>query len=470
MNPDFGRLGRTLNQEDLCLTNSTVSVRAYRQSGALTRQGGTLAFVFVWLFTFAVYARPQDIFSAIDPLHLPLIFGTCAGLTYLGGLISGRIRLQQPRELVLVLLLTVWFILGVPFAYWRRGSFEVLTQTWLKTAFIFFLLTQTLTTTRRIRKLLWAVILSELLATTASIILQGKAGIQQGARLEGVNLGMLGWNFLGIAAAMTIPYMAAMYISHPSLPRSALLLITLGAMMWMLMLTASRGGFLSVIFSITLTWWFVLRRSFRGRIVGLIVALCLAVAAARAPGVFWVRLQTIWDGSEAATNTTAASAEESTEQRRSLLKRSIGYTLQYPIFGVGLGNFPVINGNELGRPEAWHGTHNTFTEISSEAGLPALVLFLLLLNAILRHAKDASRESNEDAANAEINLMARATLVSVVSFAFSGFFAHLAYEYYFYYPAGIATGLWAIVHESARAPDPSAESPGAIPSTRWSAK
>ena len=459
-----------LSQANLSVTNSTIAVRAYRQSGALTREGGKLAFAFLWLFTFAIYVRLQDIFPVINPLHLPLVFGACAGLTYLGGLISGRIRFQRPRELVLVLLLTVWFILGLPFAYWRRESFEVFTQTWLKTAFIFFLLTQTLTTIGRIRKLLWAVILSELIATTASIILQGKGAIQEGARLEGVNLGMLGWNFLGIAAAMTIPYITALYISRPSLPRSSCLLITVGAMIWMLVLTASRGGFLNVVFSIVLTWWFILRRSFRGRMVGLIVALCLIVPVARAPEVFWLRLQTIWNGLEAAASTTAASAEESTEERGNLLKRSVSYTLQYPIFGVGLGNFPVINGNQLRQPEAWHGTHNTFTEISSEAGLPALVLFLLLLGAVLRHAKDASRVSNEDPANTEINLMARATLVSVVSFAFGGFFAHLAYEYYFYYPAGIAAGLWAIVQESTKVPEPSPESFGTIPSTKWSAK
>ena len=157
-----------MSQANLPLTNSTSAVEAYDQSPALTSQGGKLAFAFLWLFTFVVYARPQDIFPAINPFHLPLVFGACAGLTYLGALISRRIRFKRSREVVLVLLLTVWFILGVPFAYWRGGSFEVLTQIWLKTAFLFFLLTQMLTTSGRIRKLLWAVILSELMATTVS--------------------------------------------------------------------------------------------------------------------------------------------------------------------------------------------------------------------------------------------------------------------------------------------------------------
>jgi len=119
------------------------------------------------------------------------------------------------------------------------------------------------------------------------------------------------------------------------------------------------------------------------------------------------------------------------------------------------------------------GTHNTFTQISSEAGIPALVLFLLLLCAVLRSAKEADQEFTGDVTNIELNLIARGTLVSVVSFVFGGFFAHLAYDFFFYYPAGIAAGLWAIVHESANVPEPSAKSPRlfqAIPSTKWFAE
>lgn len=444
-----------MSQTNLLITDSGLAVKVANQSAAPSRDGAKLAFAFLWLFTFVVYARPQDIFPVINPFHLPLVFGTCAGLAYLGALISGRAHLQWPRELVLVLLLTAWFILGVPFAHWRGGSFNVLTETWLKTLFILFLLIQTLTTVSRVRKLLWAIILSELMAVSASLVFQGNEAIWEGGRLFGFNQGILGWNFLGIAAAVTIPYIAALYISHRSLLRTGLLLTVVALMMWMLVLTASRGGFLNVIFSFVLTWWFVLRPSPRGRAAGLMVALCLFMAVAKAPDVFWLRLQSIWNASEATSNPTVASAEGSTEGqkllleraegstegRKLLLERAVKYTLQYPIFGVGLGNFPVINGTELARPSAWMSTHNTFTQVSSEAGIPALLLFLSILATVLRHSKRAIKRFTRDPADVELNLLARATLVSVVSFAFGGFFANLAYEYYFFYLAAIAAGL-----------------------------
>ncbi len=103
------------------------------------RTGAALSFIFVCLFMVAIYARPEDVFPSIAELHLTFLLGVCAAVSFLWCLFSGDVSLTWPRELRLVLLLTMWFAAGVPFAYWRGGSFIVLTQVWLKTALIFFL-------------------------------------------------------------------------------------------------------------------------------------------------------------------------------------------------------------------------------------------------------------------------------------------------------------------------------------------
>jgi O-antigen ligase len=403
-------------------------------------QRAKLGFVFLWLFTVAVYGRPEDILPALGQLHLTFVFGLCSGLAYLWALLSGGARILWSRELQIVLLLSAWYVAGLPFSFWRGGSFQILTQVWLKTLFIFFLLTQTLVTLERVQRLLWAIILSELFVTGFSIV-QSSRVIWVGGRMLGVNLGMLGWNFLGIACAVTIPYIAAIFVLRRSLFTTVLLAATFFSMLWMVVLTASRGGLLNVVFSTGLTSFLVLRGSSRGRIVGMGIVIALVLVIGLAPRVFWQRLETVWNGPDVYTDQVAASAEESTEDRVAVLGRSIQYTLEHPIFGLGLGNFEVASGTSLGQAGAWIGTHNTFTQISSEAGIPALLLFVGLLVTASLNMKKISKTFSKQPENRELNLMARATLVSLSAFAFGAFFAHLGYEYYFFYPVAIAGGI-----------------------------
>ena len=405
-----------------------------------SEHGDKWTFLFIWLFTVAVFARPEDIFPFLAPLHLTFVSGACAGLTYVTALLSGRTNLRWTRELKIVLLLTGWYIAGVPFALWRGGSFQTLTDVWLKTFLIFFLLTQVLVTVERIQKLLWAIILSELVVTSISIF-QSSQAIWVGERLLGFNLGILGWNFLGIAEAVTIPYIAAIFVVRRSILEASLLGAALVSMTWMLVLTASRSGFLDVVFSGVLTSLLVLRGRSRGRVIGLAMALALVVAISLAPQVFWERLGTMWGGDDTPTNEVAASAQESGENHLAVLIQSLQYTFEHPVFGLGLGNFIIANGTDLGVSSAWVGTHNTFTELSSEAGAPALLLFVGLLVTALRNIKKVVKTSPNNPEGRELNLIARATQASLLSFAFGAFFAHLAYEYYFFYLVGIGVGI-----------------------------
>ena len=61
-----------------------------------------------------------------------------------------------------------------------------------------------------------------------------------------------------------------------------------------------------------------------------------------------------------------AAAYASTQDRQQLLWRSIEVTKEHPLFGVGPGNFAQLSGN-------WHVAHNSFTQMSSEGGIPALI-------------------------------------------------------------------------------------------------
>ena len=278
----------------------------------------------------------------------------------------------------------------------------------------------------------------------------------------GFNLGILGWNFLGIAEALTIPYIAALFVTRRSVLETSLLVATVISMTWMLMLTASRSGSLDVVLSGALTWFLVLRGNSRGRLIGAAMALALVVALCLAPQVFWERLGTIWGGADVSTNEVVASAQESEENHLTVLARSLEYTREHPVFGLGLGNFVVANGTELGLPSAWIGTHNTFTEISSEAGVPALLLFVGLLITALRNIQKISKTLAHNPEAQELKLIARATQASLLSFAFGALFAHLGYEYYLFYLVGIGVGIQHIAGIQARSSAPAGDFPPAL--------
>ncbi len=436
----------------LVLTDKTTTDPALKSSSARDCTA-RLSFFFLWLFTVAIYARPEDIVPFLAPLHLTFILGLCSGLTYVGALLSGQARLLWSRELRIVFLLTAWYVAGVPFSLWKGGSVEVLIQVWLKTLLIFFLLTQTLVTVKRIHALLWAIILSELVVTSFSII-QSSRVIWVGDRMLGVNMGILGWNFLGIAVAITMPYIAAMFVSHRSPLSTSFLAAASLSMLWMLVLTASRGGLLNVLLSAGLTCLLVLRGRSRGRLAGIGIVVTLFTVVSLAPQVLWQRLGTVWNTSETYMDAVQASAEESTQDRVAVLDRSIEYTLEHPIFGLGLGNFEVASGLELGQPSAWMGTHNTFTQVSSEAGLPGLVLLMGLLVTAVLNMKRIGRASGINLGASDLCLLARATLASLLSFVFGAFFAHLAYEYYLFYPVAIAVGIHYIARSTPEMRDP----------------
>jgi O-antigen ligase len=401
-------------------------------------EGGKWLFFFLICFTVAIYARPEDIFPSVASFHLPLLLGSCAGLAFLGSLLSHKIRLIWPRELKIVILLTAWYIAGVPWAFWRTGSLHTIENTWMRTFLIFFLLVQTLVSLPRIRKLLWAIILCEL-AITSFTVLDRSHAVWAGDRLFGFSLGFFGWNFLGFAIAMTLPYIAVLFVRKRSVLPRVLLLSTLAFAVWMLILTASRGGLLNLLFSMLLTAVLVLRVTSRGRILLVALALGLMVACLLAPKVLWDRLGTLWG--ETDSNSVAMSAESSTTQRTDLLKESLQYAAENPLFGLGVGNFHVASGSSS---NVWLVTHDTFTQIACEAGIPAFLLFVGLYVVVLRRMRSVARAKPRTAEESDLRLMARATEASVLSFAFSCFFASMGYDYYIFYLVAIAVGIHTI--------------------------
>jgi O-antigen ligase len=126
-------------------------------------------------------------------------------------------------------------------------------------------------------------------------------------------------------------------------------------------------------------------------------------------------------------------AESSAAARWGKFILSLQLTVQHPIFGIGPGTFPSYVDSAArseGHYSDWNGTHNSYTQISSEAGIPGLMLFVALLvlpvkglSKVLRRAGKLQSAAGRDIANT-----AAALRDSLFAFMVCIWFDHVAYQ------------------------------------------
>jgi O-antigen ligase len=131
--------------------------------------------------------------------------------------------------------------------------------------------------------------------------------------------------------------------------------------------------------------------------------------------------------------TLIAEAEGSTEVRQELLRKSIQYTFQHPLFGVGPDQFATYEGAEsrqAGHLGMWHQTHNMFTQISSECGIPALIFFVGAIFSGVHLAFKTLRQARINPMNADIAAAAFSLLLGIIGFLVAATFLNLGYRFY----------------------------------------
>jgi O-antigen ligase len=179
--------------------------------------------------------------------------------------------------------------------------------------------------------------------------------------------------------------------------------------------------------------------------------ICLIMVIALPKGTI-ERLETWKSGS-------ANEAAGSTEMRKQLFQKSLLFTLQHPILGVGPGEFADYEGKttkeETGQKGLWHGTHNSYTQISSENGIPAAICFLMALGSSYRLIQRVFQRTKRRKPSPELkklNLAAFCMLVSMVGFCVA--IAFVNFGYHFFVPAlvGLAVVLTEVTEREFQIP------------------
>jgi O-antigen ligase len=238
----------------------------------------------------------------------------------------------------------------------------------------------------------------------------------------------------------------------------------IGYGLYLIVGTASRGAVVALMVSVLFA--FVMGPP-KFRLIVLVAAPIAAVVIISAiPREALLRLSTFW--SSGARSEVELEAAESSEARGALFRKSLEYTVRFPLFGVGPGQFSTYEGGESikgGRIGMWHEPHNVFTKASSESGIPGLILFVSALGSGFLLLLKTYRKARGNVVNEDIAIATFCMMLGFVCFMTATTF--LNFTYYFYEPAlcGMCIVLYnAANHEmTARKNRPASALPAPLP-------
>ena len=374
------------------------------------------------VFSFLYYLRPGDIIPGLANFHLAKITAFIALLPLLMG--ANRSK-KLPVENKIIFAMFGWMVLTIPFASWRGGSFGVVFFEFSRVLIVSLTLTLTVTRMVELRRLILVQALGVALMTIAAVIVNNR---MQG-RLAGIGDALLSNpNDLAMNIALNWPLCLAFLLAGRGIVKKVFWAIAMLVMIYALIATYSRSGFMALIVAVLFSLWYFGIRGRRAYLLAL-AAFCFIGTVVVAPGNYLKRLETL-----AGRFQEGDYDRGSAEARKEILLRSLTVTATHPLFGVGPGNFSSYTG-------LWRVTHNTYTQLSSECGIPALILFLLLLRRAFLNLRYL-RKLPPAPDNEEIRHYASALTASFGAYLLGAFFSSSAYELFPYYLVIYTTMLY----------------------------
>lgn len=392
------------------------------------------------ILVFLRFSALSEVISSLAGVNTYLFY-VFAPVAILAVIVSaGARRILRQKTIGYWLLFVLWMILAVPFSTWKAESLKFVVM-YLKTDFLLLVTTVTLARTwSDCRNMIYAVA-GAAFFNIATVNLFGFGGTRLNSKL----VGTIG-NSNDLAAHLLIVVPFLLFIALK--PHTGLLLRLLSTAagtlgIFDILKSSSRGALIALL--LTVMFLFV-RGSVRQKaIVGAGAVAVLAASTILLPPSTRQRLTSFSEGADA-----SEEALESSAIREYLLKKSVVDTLAHPMFGVGPDEFGLYNGMTTpesltnGDPEhyiLWRETHNSYTQISSECGIPALVFYLAAgISTFGLLAKIRKRATGPD--RREIVTAANCMTIGLMAYSIAIFFVNFAYYYQFPVISGLVVAMW----------------------------
>jgi hypothetical protein len=390
------------------------------------KSSNALAYGALVLFSFLYFARPEDFVPGMSMIPVEKILGGIAFLALFFGIRSRSSFSKWPRELKLLAAMFVWQVLCVPFSFYISGALAVVTERCVKALIVALLVGLVVDSLGQLRRLIFIQASSVAFMTFVSVL------IYKGGRMGGVLGGVFdNPNDLAMNIALNFP-LCLMFLMLAKSPIvkflwfAGLLVMARG-----LMLTYSRSGFLAMGVALIFSLWEFGVRNKRYYL--------LAAAAFCAIALLIVGPQSYGDRIKSIFSSDVQVYGDAKEARMELLMQSLETTARRPLFGVGPGQFAAYTG-------LWRVTHNTYTELSAECGIPVLVLFLLVIRECFRNLVRIRRTAVY-AEDPDVRMYTSALWAGFASYLAGAAFASTAYQLFPYFMVGYTTALLRLCSE-----------------------
>lgn len=402
--------------------------RRHESDSWIVKRGHTLTYLGIFLFTFVLYFRPYEMIPALSWFTS---MAMVLALMTLGIYLPSQIALEgnltaRPREVNLLLLLTVTALLSIPMALSPGEAWATFNDTYLKAVLMFIVMVNVVRTEARLKGLIWLSLgVGVLLSLNALDNYRAGNFTVEGYRVQGDLGGMFSNpNDMALHLVVMVPLAVALLLSARHIAAklfygTCALLMVAGTVV-----TFSRGGFIGLVFGAAVLAWKLGRRN---RLAVILVSvLVLGAFLALAPGSYGMRVLSLFDSNLDPVGSSSA--------RRELLIRSVKVALLNPVFGVGMGNFHIKSIHE-------QVSHNAYTQVAAEMGVTALALYTLFIVTPLKRLRQIERETFDKRHGSHFYYLTIGMQASLVTYMVDSFFASVAYQWYVYYLVAYAICL-----------------------------
>ena len=344
------------------------------------------AFWLFCLFILGYFTRLTARVHFLGSMHFDLVL---AGLTALAIVMAPRMRRGGPAQKLdpvarQLWLLLAYIILTIPFVEWP-GSVVRNLEVYAKSLCFFFFVVATVDTTRKLRILIIVYTATQVFRVLEPLYMHVHSGYwgsftslgnwEYMDRLAGSPYDIINPNGLGFVVIMTLPLLY-LVLRPSTAARWAVFLALTGAMCYALVLSASRSGFLGLVFLVLLVIWRSKRRV-TYLVVGAVVAL---ISLGLMTDLQRERYVSIFS--------SHAKGAATAEARVTGVEGDFRVSLRRPFFGHGLGTSREANANFRGEDLP---SHDLYTEVAEELGYIGLALTLALIYSFLRACWTAQR-------------------------------------------------------------------------------